>query len=236
MLAALSPAIDAPRPRAPPTTIFRARPLAPAKVSRVDSDEALLAAWHGGDQRAGRTLFARHVDSISRFFLSKVATGVDDLVQRTFLGLLERGAELPAGVPVRAYLFGIARNLLLRRFRDEYRDGRHFDALDTSVADLGTSPSALVDRRQQLQVLYAALQGLPLDLQIALELFYWEELPAPAIGSVLGLPEGTVRSRLRRARELLAERLQALGPDIAESTLADLERWAKELRDRIGRG
>lgn len=200
----------------------------------MDSDEALLASWRGGDTRAGRALFARHVDRISRFFFSKVQAGVDDLVQRTFLALLER-SELPAGVPVRAYLFGIARNLLLRRFRDEYRDGRHFDELSTSVADLATTPSVLVDRRQHLQVLYAALQGLPLDLQITLELYYWEELPANEIGSILGVPEGTVRSRLRRARQLLGEGLRALGPAIAESTLADLERWARELRDRIGR-
>ncbi len=201
----------------------------------VDSDEALLAAWRGGDTRAGRALFARHVDRISRFFFSKVSTGVDDLVQRTFLALLERG-ELPAGVPVRAYIFGIARNLLLRRFRDEYRDGRHFDELTTSVADLATTPSVLVDKRHHLQVLYAALQALPLDLQITLELFYWEELPANEIGGILGVPEGTVRSRLRRARELLGEGMHALGPTIAEATLADLERWARELRDRIGRG
>ncbi len=201
----------------------------------MDSDEALLAAWRGGDTRAGRALFARHVDRISRFFFSKVSTGVDDLVQRTFLALLERG-ELPAGVPVRAYIFGIARNLLLRRFRDEYRDGRHFDELTTSVADLATTPSVLVDKRHHLQVLYAALQALPLDLQITLELFYWEELPANEIGGILGVPEGTVRSRLRRARELLGEGMHTLGPTIAEATLADLERWARELRDRIGRG
>jgi RNA polymerase sigma-70 factor (ECF subfamily) len=186
----------------------------------MDSDEALLASWRAGDPRAGRTLFSRHVDGISRFFLA----------------LLERSAQIPAGVPVRAYLFGIARNLLLRRFRDEYRDGRHFDELNTSVADLGATPSVLVDKRQQLQLLYTALQALPIDLQILVELYYWEELPAGEIGAVLGVPEGTIRSRLRRARELLGERLQALGPTIAEPTLADLERWARELRDRIGRG
>ncbi len=202
----------------------------------MDSDEALLASWRDGDQRAGRALFARHVDGVSRFFLSKVTVGVEDLVQHTFLALLERSRELPVGVPVRAYLFGIARNLLLRRFRDQYRDGRHFDELATSVADLGTTPSVLTDQRQQLVVLYAALQALPLDLQIALELFYWEGLTAAEIGAVIGAPEGTVRSRLRRARELLGERMQVLGPAIAEPTLADLERWAKALRDRIGRG
>lgn len=81
----------------------------------MEPDELLLAAWRGGDGRAGRTLFTRHVDGVSRFFLSKVASGVDDLVQRSFLALLERSGEIPAGVPVRAYLFGIARNLLLRR-------------------------------------------------------------------------------------------------------------------------
>ena len=204
-------------------------------MPRVDSDEALLASWREGDTRAGRALFARHVDRISRFFFSKVSNGVDDLVQRSFLALLERSRDLPAGVPVRAYLFGIARNLLLRRFRDEYRDGRHFDELSTSVADLATTPSVLVDRRQHLQVLYAALQALPIDLQITLELFYWEEMPAPEIGSILGVPEGTVRSRLRRARQMLAEALHRLGPAIAEPTLADLETWARELRDRIGR-
>lgn len=201
----------------------------------MEPDDALLAAWRGGDARAGRSLFTRHVDSVSRFFLSKVATGVDDLVQRSFLALLERSSEIPAGVPVRAYLFGIARNLLLRRFRDEYRDGK-FDELRSSVADLGSSPSALVGQRQQLQVLHSALQSLPLDLQIALELFYWESLAAGEIGVVLGLPEGTVRSRLRRARELLAEAVQRLGAGGEAPSPEALEGWARELRDRIGRG
>jgi RNA polymerase sigma factor (sigma-70 family) len=201
----------------------------------MDSDEALLASWRAGDQGAGRALVARNLDGVARFFLSKVSTGVDDLVQRSFLALLERSAQIPAGVAVRAYLFGIARNLLLRRFRDEYRDGRHIDELTTSVADLGSSPSAVLDRRERVQLLYAALQALPLDFQISLELFYWEELTAAEIGVVLGVPEGTVRSRLRRARELLGERLKALAPALGDDTLADLERWARELRDRIGR-
>lgn len=194
----------------------------------MDSDEALLSAWRGGDAKAGRTLFARHVDGVTRFFFSKVQTGVEDLVQRTFLALLERAALPEAGV--RAYLFGIARKLLLRRFRDAYRSP--IDAGSVSVADLQTSPSAIVDRRQHLQLLYRALQALPLDLQIALELFYWESLTAAEIGAVLDLPEGTVRSRLRRGRELVAEQMHALP---AANVEADLETWARELRERVGR-
>lgn len=194
----------------------------------MDPDEALLAAWRGGDAKAGRQLFARHVDGVTRFFFSKVQVGVEDLVQRTFLALIE--AALPDGVLVRAYLYGIARKLLLRRFRDEYRSP--IDAGTVSVADLQTSPSAIVDQRQHLQLLYRGLQALPIDLQIALELFYWESLTAAEIGAVLELPEGTVRSRLRRGRELLAEQMQALP---AATVDADLDRWARELRDRVGR-
>ena len=196
----------------------------------MDPDLELLTAWRGGDAKAGRALFGRHVDGVTRFFFSKVQAGVEDLVQKTFLGLIERGAEIPAGVAVRAYLYGIARKLLLRRFRDEYRSP--VDAGSVSVADLRTSPSAILDQRRHFQLLYRGLQALPIDLQIALELFYWEGLTAAEIGAVLELPEGTVRSRLRRGRELLAERMTALP---AAEVEADLDGWARALRDRVGR-
>lgn len=202
----------------------------------MESDEALVAAWRDGDRGAGSRLFARHFEPIARFFYSKVQTGVEDLVQRTFLALVERSEHIPPGVPVRAYLFGIARKLLLRRFRDGRRDGV-FDGESVSVADLGESPSALVDRREHLQLLYHALRSLPFELQVAVELFYWESYSAPEIAAALELPEGTVRSRLRRARELLGEHLRRLSPapELAAATLHDLDRWARELRDQLGR-
>lgn len=202
----------------------------------MTDDRALLAAWRAGDLAAGNRLFGRHFESIGRFFYAKVSTGVEDLVQRTFLGLLERADALPPETDVRAYLFGIARRLLLRRFRDRYR-GRVFDALETSVIDLDDSPSQITDRREQLQLLHHGLRSIALDHQILLELFYWEELPAPQIAAILEIPEGTVRSRLRRARELLAQAIaaQPAASAIVQSTVDDLEGWARALRDQIGR-
>ncbi len=203
----------------------------------MTDDRELLAAWSAGDKRAGNQLFARYFEPIGRFFLSKVSVGVDDLVQRTFLGLLERADRIGAETNIRAYLFGIARKMLLRRFREQYRDGKYFDALATSVADIAVSPSQLVGQGQELQLLYAGLHQIPLDYQIVLELYYWEELPAPAIAEVLEIPQGTVRSRIRRAKALLAERLreQQVSEDMLRSTLDGLEDWARALRDRIGR-
>lgn len=202
------------------------------------SDRELLGAWSRGDRRAGNQLFQRHFEAIYRFFSAKVRGGVDDLIQRTFLGLVERAAALPPEVEVRPYLFGIARHILYRRFREECRDGRHFDALETSVADLGGSPSALVDQHEQLRLLHAALQAIPVEHQIVLELYYWEEMPAAEIAVVLEIPEGTIRSRIRRAKELLRDALTARTNDaqVLESTLGDLEAWARRLRAEIDRG
>lgn len=207
-------------------------------MTTEETDEALLAAWRCGDRPAGSRLFARHFEPIARFFYSKVQIGVDDLVQRTFLALLERSDPIPMGVQLRAYLFGVARKILLRRFREEQRDGRTFEPEHSSVADLGESPSALLDRREHLQLLYQGLRSLPFDLQVVLELYYWENCTAAEIGAVLELPEGTIRSRIRRARELLGDGLHRLAPtgELASATILELERWARELRDQIGRG
>lgn len=203
----------------------------------MSGDRALLAAWAGGDRRAGNLLFQRHFDAIYRFFQGKVQGGVDDLVQRSFLALVEQAGRLPAELEVRPYLFGIARHILYRRFREQCRDGRYFDALVTSVADLGGSPSAIADQREQVRALHAALLAIPIEHQIALELFYWEEMSAAEIAAALEVPEGTVRSRLRRAKALLREALaSAAAPALVESTLEDLGLWAQRLRDGIDRG
>jgi RNA polymerase sigma-70 factor (ECF subfamily) len=62
-------------------------------------------------------------------------------------------------------------------------------------------------------LLELALQHIPVDQQIALELSYWEELSAPEMARVLGVPENTVYSRIRRAKSHLKEALERLSND-----------------------
>jgi len=70
--------------------------------------------------------------------------------------------------------------------------------------------------------------------QIVLELHYWEAMSAGAIAEVLGAPEGTVRTRLRRAKQLLEEQLAAIvGAPALTNTLAQLDDWAREIRERL---
>jgi len=85
--------------------------------------------------------------------------------------------------------------------------GKAIDTGVTSVVDLGMSPSGAAAEAQDFVRLRDALRRLPIDVQVALELYYWEDLSGPEMADVLELPEGTVRSRIRRGLGLLEELL-----------------------------
>jgi RNA polymerase sigma-70 factor (ECF subfamily) len=176
----------------------------------VETDFELLASWRAGDLEAGNGLVRRHFVSLYVFVRSKAPDAADDLVQRIFEACVaardriddERGS-------FKAYLFGIARRQLVYWFREQRRDRDHVDTMNDSIAQLTGSPSRLVALRQEQHAVLSALHELPLDLQIALELYYWEELTVPEVAAVLEVPEGTIKSRLHRARQLLRDRLDA---------------------------
>lgn len=174
-------------------------------------DLTLLAAWRGGDAAAGGSLFDRYFEVVRRFFQHKVyEDDTVDLIQETFLACVENADGFRGDASFRAYLLGIARHKL----RDYWRaKGRsiHVDLDTAALVDLDPSPSSVLRRQSSRQRLVEALHGIPLDHQILLELHYWEGLSGPELALVLGVPEGTVRSRLSRARELLRERLAMLG-------------------------
>jgi RNA polymerase sigma factor (sigma-70 family) len=200
----------------------------------VPTDFELLDAWKAGDSEAGNALFERHFAAVCRFFRNKVDEGVDDLIQRTFLACVESRDRFRAESSFRTYLFTVARNELFAHLRRREREQARFDPLEQSVHDLGPTPTGIVAQHRSQRLLLEALRRIPVDLQVALELFYWEDLPASELARVLELPEGTVRTRIRRARQLLEAELRELGendPDLA-STLAGLEDWAKSLRER----
>jgi RNA polymerase sigma factor (sigma-70 family) len=198
-------------------------------------DHALLAAWRAGDGALGNVLFQRHIRSVSRFFRTKVPESAEDLTQTTFLALAEkRAAELPA-VPFRAYLFGIARNQLLMYLRGKVRAARRFDPLTSSARDAGAGPARIVARQQQHETLAAALQRLPIDYQVALELHYFEAMPLADIAAVLERPLGAVKSLLSRGRDLLREQLEELATtdELLTSIVGELDRWMTTLPDLV---
>lgn len=204
-------------------------------------DATLLAAWRVGDRRAGELLFERHFDSIYDFFARKIQGDVGDLVQRTFLGCVEAKDRFRGDASFRTFLFAIARNELYGHFRARRRNAQ-LDFSVSSLEDLAPGPSTLARARTQREAILGALREMPLDQQLVLELRFWEGLSGPELAVVLELPEGTVRSRIRRALEELRERL-AVGTGAMPFALpsgspsdAEFEAWAMHLRGIAGSG
>lgn len=207
-------------------------------MSDAASDIELLTAWRAGDAQSGNELFHRHFDSVCRFFSSKIQGDVEDLIQRTFLACVESRDRFEGQASFRAYLFGIARNVLHRYFRDKSRYKKRFSALESTATDLAPGPSLLLADKREQRLLLTALRTLPLDHQIILELYYWENLSGPELALALELPEGTVRGRIRRAKQLLETAIEesADSPELLRSTMADLESWARSIQHRHPQG
>lgn len=171
------------------------------------TNEALLLAWREGDQESGTRLFRRLFPQCRRFFANKVPErDVDDLLQRTFTGMVESRDRFRGDASLRTFMFAIARNVLLHYLRDFARKGSKQDPDFhlSSIAMLGLSPGSVLAHEQEHERVRRALQEIPVHFQTVIELSYWEELSHAQLAEVLEVEPTTVRTRLFRARKALA--------------------------------
>ncbi len=211
-------------------------------MSDEPDDIALLRAWQGGDDTAGNALVRRHFDAVYRFFSGRLRRDLEvtDLAQKTFMACLERRGGWDEIGRFRAYLLGVAHKQLLMHLRHQHvRRGEEACGSLQERLMLSDRPrlSGEVARRAQHRALLAALRRLPLELQLTLELHYWEGLTTKEIGEVLGLHGGSVKTRLFTARKQLSQHLDALAgtPEVAELSLRELGHWAASVRRNAGR-
>lgn len=175
-------------------------------------DEALLQRARNGCRESFAGLYTRHQARVFRFALRMTGSrdGADEITQEVFLSLIEKPAGFDgsrgAFVP---YLLGVARHMALRRFRTE----RPMASLDTErepVADPGEGdPFAAMSRKQVREELDRVITNLPVVYREVLILCDLEEMDYADAARTLGIPIGTVRSRLNRARGLLLARSKA---------------------------
>jgi RNA polymerase sigma factor (sigma-70 family) len=175
------------------------------------ADERLLAdSLHEPERFSG--LFDRYAPVVHGYLSRRVGALADDLLSETFL-LAFRGRDGydPARGPVRAWLFGIATNLVRRHARDEERRYRAFGraaaALDPTANEFDTSTASRVDAQALRADLAAVLADLAEPDRDVLLLWAYLQLPYSEIAAALDVPVGTVRSRLHRARGVVRTHL-----------------------------
>ncbi len=199
------------------------------------SDQDLLGAWQAGDLAAGNAFVERYFVMVYRFFVTKVPAEADDLTQQTFADLQKAVGRLAEVSRGRAYVMKIARNRLYMFLRSRAVRDRVFnpEVMSVSAIDVKPSPSGALAQRRDVRQLIHALRTIPVDAQVVLELYYWEELPVRDIADIVGVAEGTVMSRLYRARDKLNRALAASTDDegLVGRTAAGLETWAREIRE-----
>ncbi|MBL4686771.1 MAG: RNA polymerase sigma factor [Nannocystaceae bacterium] len=164
-------------------------------------DAALLSAWCDGDREAGDRLLRSAFPRLYRFLFNKVGDDTGEIVQQTMLACVEHRDRVRECVNFEAYLLRMARNKLYDFLRKQGRSREELRGELPSVRDLGTSVASLLGREQRETEVLTTLRLLPIDLQVVLELHYWSELSTAEIADVIEVPVGTVKSRLRRARE-----------------------------------
>jgi RNA polymerase sigma-70 factor (ECF subfamily) len=203
-------------------------------MTTVNDDLRLFEAWCAGDTCAGNQLLTRHFDAVYSFFRNKVPDAAEDLTQQTFLACVNNRDSFRREASFRTYLFVIARSRLFNHLRSRARNGDTLDFEETSLEDLGLTPTGAIERRRKHGALVHALRRLPVELQVTLELYYVQGIRGEALHEVLGIPPGTVRSRIRRGLEQLRDRIAELtDAGTIATTVTDLERWAASVRGSL---
>jgi RNA polymerase sigma-70 factor (ECF subfamily) len=152
-----------------------------------------------------RAMVDEHFDFIWRSLrrLGVTEEAVDDAAQRVFLVAATHVEAIEIGRE-RSYLFGSAMRVAadFRRVRARVREVADVEELDLASHPC-PPPDELLDQKRARQILDALLEEMPIELRTVLVLVEGEGLTAAETAELLAIPEGTVNSRLRRAREAL---------------------------------
>jgi len=187
-----------------------------------------------GDEQAFTALYKAHQKGIYRF--ARQMTGeaglADEVTQEVFLTLMREGRSFSARRgSLRAWLYGIARNCIRRCLeRERLYVGLDSEENEGNTADLLPDPGpedgvAGLASRETVEQVRRAVLALPAAYREAVILCELHELAYAEAAQILGCPVGTVRSRLHRARELLAPRLKCLHEAPAGAVPKPCHRW-----------
>jgi RNA polymerase sigma factor (sigma-70 family) len=170
--------------------------------------EAIRASQQ--DPHAFVLVFDRHFDAIHRYLRRRVGRELaDELAAETFTQAFSRRERFDARRPdARPWLYGIAANLLRHHYRDEERQLRAYARTGTDPARHDLPPADRIDAFALAPELAAAIASLRRRERDVLLLFAWAELDYQEIADALGIPPGTVRSRLHRARRAVRKLLE----------------------------
>jgi RNA polymerase sigma-70 factor (ECF subfamily) len=172
-------------------------------------DIELVRQAAAGDARSFHALVDRHAQRLFRLAASLVGNSADaeDVLQETFIGVFRGLRSFQERSSVRTWLTRILVTQAARWHRDRRRSRSQpmDDSIPASAAGPNSGPDAVID-------IEAAMQRLSPEHRQVLALREFEQMSYDEIAEVLGVPRGTIESRLHRARSEMREKLKAYLP------------------------
>jgi RNA polymerase sigma-70 factor (ECF subfamily) len=187
----------------------------------TSGDSRLLMDARRGREAAFADLYGRYRIPVFRFAfrLTGSSATAEDVTQECFLALLAGASFDPARGDLRTYLFGIVRNLALRRWRIAERECEGDEGNESDDPPSHDDPAAELILAERAELVSRAIGELPPLQKEALILFEYEDLSLEEIAAVTGADIGAVKARLHRARQALRRRLAPLLAPCAERSL-----------------
>jgi RNA polymerase sigma factor (sigma-70 family) len=174
-------------------------------VPVVDSAGGLVARCRAGDDDAWRELVERHaryVHAIAVRAYGLQPADAEDVFQETFARAYEHLDRLRDDDAIGAWIGQVSRRLALARVRARARDA---PAGENGVPE-GAEPDGRLERLEEAMAVRAAMAALPDPCREVLDRFFARDESYATIGAALGIPPGTVASRISRCLERLRER------------------------------
>jgi len=176
------------------------------------ADDVLIESIGKGDKRAMVSLFIRHNVRIHRFVmrLTGKTSIAEDVVSEVFLDIWRGAAEFSGRSNVSTWLLGIARNKTMSVLRRRTETPLDYDAALDLVDDMD-DPEVVADRASRGAVVRRCLMRLPPTLREVVDLIYYHEKTVAEVAEIVGIPPGTVKTRMFHARSRLQELLESAG-------------------------
>jgi len=178
------------------------------------SDEELVQRMRTGEEDCFAALYDRWQRPIYRFALQMTGSPAiaEDVTQETFLVVIRENQYRPSRGSFGAYLYGVARHLLLRVIKRESRiavtSEDELQNIANTIVSPAFDPHEGLLRKRRVELLWAAILALPVHYREVIIMCELHEMGYTEVAEVLDLSIGTVRSRLHRARATLTQRMQ----------------------------
>jgi RNA polymerase sigma-70 factor (ECF subfamily) len=175
------------------------------------SDHDLLKRMLAGEEDAFTALYRRRQAAVYRFALQMTGSVMiaEDVTQEVFMELIEHGGRFdPSRGALASFLYGVARNMILRRMEKDRAAGRESSG-DSLTGECAGENDVLGDltRRETIEQVRRAVLSLPAVYRETVVLCDLQDVSYEEAAQALDCPVGTVRSRLNRGRAMLAQKL-----------------------------